>query len=1572
MDEGEISFGRFRVDLARRELRRDNKLVRLGSRARDILCLLAAAGGAVVSKDEVMARVWPGVVVEENNLRVHIRALRTALEEDGDSCIVTVPGRGYRMLRPQQPATADPAPEPILPLPDKPSLVVLPFLNLSGDPEQEYFADGMVEEIITALSRIRWLFVIARTSSFSYKGQAVDVRQIGRELGVRYVLEGSVRKGGNRVRITYQLIDARTGAHLSADRFDGSLEDVFELQDKVASSVAGAIEPALQAAEAARSTARPTADLTAYDLYLRAHAMVSSSARQIPQALPLLEQAIGRDSDYGPALAWAALCSLQLHSDGRSNDGDADRLKGIDYAHRALQAASDDPGVLAIAAMVLAYFGEDLSAMTVLVDRALALNPSFALGWFFSGQIRRWAGDLDTAIAHGETALRLSPRSQTHRALYLIGAALVSSRRFEEAIPKLSLAIQSDESGAAPHRWLAACYAHLGRLEEARAILAHLRAVTSVVLPGTSNLRNPEHRELFLSGLRLATGEEAAVIAPPSRAEVPQDTPPIRHHEAERRQITALSCELTSVTPAAGGMDLEDLREAVGDFRRCVRETAGRHEGFVARQFGNNVLILFGYPGAHEHDAEQAARAGLALCAAVRGPRPDADLPMRCRVGIATGMVIIGDHVGAGELRDDELVGGLPNLAAQLQLSTQPDTVTIDLATRRLVGDLFDCRELDAIETPGSTEPMRRWQVLVESAGASRFEALRGSALSALVGRDEEIDLLSRRWARARAGEGQIVLVSGEPGIGKSRVVAVLEERIVAEPYPRLRYFCSPHHQDSALFPVIDQLSHAAGFARDDMPAARLEKLEASLSHVASPDEDVALLANLLSLPASERHPLPNLSPQRKKERTLEALIRQIEGLARLQPVVAVFENVHWIDPTSRELLDLMVERARNMPVLLIVTFRPEFRPPWTGQPQVTMLALNRLDRRDRSALVAQIAGDKALPNEVIDQIADRTDGVPLFVEELTKSILESGLLRAEADRYVLDPPLPPFAIPTTLNASLLARLDRLGSVRHVAQIGAAIGRQFPYALLCAVARLPDDELQASLDRLVASGLVFQRGTPPDSVYSFKHALVQDTAYSTLLRGPRQALHRRIAEALEQWSPDLVETRPEILARHYGEAAMADKAITYWHLAGKSSVAKSAMHEAIAQLRRGLSLLEGLPETRERNQLELENQVTLTAALRAGKGFADPEVVAALERANRLVTKTASVGTPLHFFVLYGLWVSTLNSGAIAASLEHAADLLSVAQSQPSSGPLLTAHRALAWSLTSSGDYRASLAHLETAVSLYRPDEHRDSASHYGLDNGVNAFNVSSWALWHRGYPDQSARAADRALALSRQLGHAHTLANALWFAGMAAVFARDVATVSACSNDCMALASEHGFALSAASGWILRGWADAQKAEEMTGIARIRDGLAAAEATGTRLCTPFYLTLLAEALALAGKIEEALAALDDALAKAAVSGASGWDAEIHRLCGELTGRLPHPDPAKAEDSFRTALAIAREQGTRGYELRAAVSLARLRRDHGRHAEARSLLVPLYASFIEGFDTPDLKEAKALLEELDA
>ena len=676
-------------------------------------------------------------------------------------------------------------------------------------------------------------------------------------------------------------------------------------------------------------------------------------------------------------------------------------------------------------------------------------------------------------------------------------------------------------------------------------------------------------------------------------------------------------CDLVGSTALSSQLDPEDLREVIAAYHRAVAESIAGFDGFVAKYMGDGVLAYFGYPRAHEDDAERAVRAGLGVIDAV-GRLDVKSVKLGTRVGIATGLVVVGDLIGEGSAQEQSVVGETPNLAARLQTLAAPDAVVIAASTRRLVGDLFDYRDLGTVEMKGIVAPVPAWQVLRPSVVASRFEALRGSTLSPLVGRDEETDLLLRRWTRAKAGDGQVVLISGEPGLGKSRITVALEQRLDAEPHLRLRYYCSSYHQDSALYPFIDQLGRAAVFARDDPPASKLEKLEALLTLAGPPDEDVTLLADLLLLPASGRHSLPDLNPRRKKERTLEALLRQLEGLAHQQPVLMVFEDAHWIDPTSLELLDLAIERVGSLPVLLIVTFRPEFQPPWTGQPQVTMLALNRLDRHDRTVLVEQIAGGKALPDEVVDQIADRADGVPLFVEELTKSVLESGLLREERDRYVLDGVLPPFAIPTTLHDSLLARLDRLASVRNVAQIGAAIGREFPYALLRAVSRLSEDELQTALARLVASELVFQRGRPPDAVYMFKHALVQDTAHGSLLRNARQQLHARIAEALAAHSPEMMDSQPELFAQHYAEAGLVKRAVAYWGKAGHRSAARSAMAEAAAQFQKALDQLALLSGGPKRRRQELEFCSSLGAALRFVKGQAAPETGRVFARAREL------------------------------------------------------------------------------------------------------------------------------------------------------------------------------------------------------------------------------------------------------------------------------------------------------------------------------------------------------------------
>jgi len=1114
-------------------------------------------------------------------------------------------------------------------------------------------------------------------------------------------------------------------------------------------------------------------------------------------------------------------------------------------------------------------------------------------------------------------------------------------------------------------------YQFTGEIHELEAGVSAQQVLEPLAVPApprpTTNLSEsacePIGRETTLSEV---TGDVTTQLALQLVPELADEMSVTQHDEAQRRQITAMSCQAIGLAARADGIGLEDLAEAIGAFQHCVSEIVGRHSGFIASRLGNIVLVLFGYPAAHEHDAEQAIRAGLELCAAASALRPDSDVQIRCRVGIATGMVVVGNLVGPGEVQDRGIVGDAPDLAVRLQVSAQPDTVTIEPTTWRLIGNLFDCRDLGALDANTEIEPIRRWQVLGESVVASRFEALRGSKLTALVGRDEEIDLLLRRWARAKAGDGQIILVSGEAGLGKSRITAAFEERLHAEPHLRLRYFCSPYHQDSALFPIIDQLGRAAGFARDDPPASKLEKLEDLLARAAPPDEDVALLADLMSLPASERHPLTNLSPQRKKERTLEALIRQLEGLAHERPVVTVWEDALWLDPTSRELLDLTVEHVRRLPVLLIVTFRPEFQPPWTGQPQVSMLALNRLDRRDSTTLIAQIAGSKTLPDEVVFQIAERTDGVPLFVEELTKSILERSLLREENDRYVLDRPLQPLAIPATLHASLLARLDRLGSARRVAQIGAAIGRQFSYALLRAVSRLPEDELQAALGQLVASELVFQRGTPPDAVYSFKHALVQDAAHGSLLRNARQQLHAQIAEALEDHSLEITESQPELLAQHYAEAGLVERSVVYWGKAGHRSVARSAMAEAAAQFQKGLDQLALLPDIPERRQKELEFSSALGAVLNVVKGSAAPETGEAYARARELWEQ---LGSPVEFVeVPCGQSRYHAHRGELDRAQSIAEDLLHLSRRRNDSAGLVMGHYSSGRNLMWVGSLASSRSHLETVLALYDPNSHHSLVRQTGIHPQLAAQAALGVVLFCLGFPDQALAQSNKAIAEARRLPHPPTLAMSLGIEALLLSIIGDDIGLELRADGLVAVATDQGFPFYRATGAIFRGWVKAKNADVTEGLSLLRAGSSAYSATGATAWMPLYIALLAGACEIAGQLEEGATRLDQALQLVERTGERWFAAELDRQRGRLLLRQGNPEAA--EKLYRKALRIAGEQEAKLWELRAAASLAQLWRDQGRRAAARDLLAPVYGWFTEGFTIPDLKETKTLLNEL--
>jgi len=841
----------------------------------------------------------------------------------------------------------------------------------------------------------------------------------------------------------------------------------------------------------------------------------------------------------------------------------------------------------------------------------------------------------------------------------------------------------------------------------------------------------------------------AALGAEPAVADVPVRV------AAERRQLSVMFCDLVGSTALAVRFDPEDLREIEGAYHRVVAETVGCYGGFVAKNMGDGVLVYFGYPEAHEDDAERAVRAGLAVIDAVgRLATPE---PLNVRLGIASGLVVVGDLIGAGAAQERGVVGETPNLAARLQAVAQPGTLVIAESTRRQIGALFECADLGAQRLAGFAQAQHVWRVVDESGVVSRFEALRSEA-TPLVGRDEELDLVLRRWEQAKAGEGRVVLISGEPGIGKSRLAAALSESIQVEGHTRLRYFCSPHHQDSALYPFITQIEHTAGFARDDAPEEKLGKLKKLLAPAASGDDETALLAELLSLPNSVAD--LNLSPQRKREMLFEALLRQLEAVARRQPVLMVFEDAHWVDPTSRELLDLRVDRARRLAVLLIVTFRPEFQQAWSGQTHVTVLGLNRLGERDVTALVRGLAGNTPLGSQIVEEIVERTDGVPLFIEELTKAVLETG----DRTAALTASPSVASAIPATLHASLIARLDRIGAAaKEVAQVGAVLGREFGYELIQPVAQRSEADLQTALAQLTDAGLLFCRGLAPQSSYLFKHALVQYAAYSTLLRARRQQLHARVAALLEQHFADLIERQPELLAHHLTAAGATERAVDQWLKAGQHAAERSAHLEAIRHFDRGLATLTARPEGPARDGREIELQLARGLSLFTAEGFNAVGAAQAYTRACELADKR---GNPRHqFMAVYGLWQSANGAGMIRDCRRLADRLLQLTGSKADDELHLQARHSAWATCMHAGDPAAAREHCEVGRRLYDPERHRSHRLLYGgHDPGVCASGIGALVHWLLGYPDKALAIGSESLALAERIAHPFSLVIGLLF----------------------------------------------------------------------------------------------------------------------------------------------------------------------------------------------------------------
>jgi predicted ATPase/class 3 adenylate cyclase len=1018
--------------------------------------------------------------------------------------------------------------------------------------------------------------------------------------------------------------------------------------------------------------------------------------------------------------------------------------------------------------------------------------------------------------------------------------------------------------------------------------------------------------------------------------------------------------DLAESTTIASQLDPEDLGDVIGAFHRCVTEEVKQLGGFVARYVGDGALVYFGYPQAHENDPERAIVAGLAAVNAVsrltllNGYRPS------LRIGIATGLAIVGDIVGTGVGPEQDIAGEAPNLAARLQALAKPDSVVICAKTQRLSGGLFDYSDLGELALKGFPEPQRVWRVTGKAVVDSRFEAQRAGGVTRLIGRRRELATLLRCWRRARAGSGQVVLLSGEAGIGKSRLASILLERVTGEAHT-LRYCCSPHQQGSPLAPCISQLERAASLQREDSPARKLEKLETSLPPQSREGETVALLADLLSIPPSAHH--PSLRPQQRRERTLDVLVRQIELLSSQGPVIALFEDVHWIDPSSAELLDRVVERLPRLPVQLVITFRPEFHAPWLERPHVTPVMLAPLSRQQGMSVVEEVAGGGALPRELLDEIVSRADGVPLFLEELTKAMIEASGPSQARESFADQRARRDIAVPTTLHASLMARLDHLGSAKEVAQIGAAIGREFSFEMLAVVARKDQAELDAALRRLVNAGLVFCRGEPPNASFLFKHVLVQDTAYSTLLRSTRRDLHARIVESLERLFPDAGLARPELIAHHCTEAGLIWKGAGYWLRAGQQALARSALVEAAAQLAKGLDVLAHCPESAERNRHELEFQIALGKVLIATKGHAASNTGETFARARQLCDLLDQ--PPQIVSVLHGQWTHALLRAELNSARRRAGELLCLGEARGERIWQVMGYRCFGVTSFPLGEFQTACDYLDRGLELFDPTR-RSAFNQWTVDDvQIVMMYYSSWALLYLGHLDQARQRCDAALAEARRLAQPYTLAHALIASTLIRLILQEYEDAQQLLAEVLTVAEEHGISYFQVVGTLFHGRCLVELQCPHEAIERLTRSLAFYRASGSSLYLPTFLTYLAEAYKKAGQPQQAIKQLAEATEIVERTENRCDEADMYRLKGEL--QALSGDPTGAEQSFRKSLAVARRQSARLFELRAAISLAQLWTDRARRAAARDLVMSVRNRFTEGFDTTPLKEAQAML-----
>jgi class 3 adenylate cyclase/tetratricopeptide (TPR) repeat protein len=1048
---------------------------------------------------------------------------------------------------------------------------------------------------------------------------------------------------------------------------------------------------------------------------------------------------------------------------------------------------------------------------------------------------------------------------------------------------------------------------------------------------------------------------------------------PRSNDSIQRRQLTVMFCDLVDSTALAVRLDPEDFHDVIHTYYETCYEVIEASGGHVAKLLGDGLLIYFGYPHAQEDAVERAARVGLQLVAAVSNLRPRPDMVLAAHIGVATGLVVVEDNL-PGELpgREGTIAGDAPNLAAQLQALAKPNTVVVSDLTKRLLGQLFEFEDLGLLELKGRAVPIQAWLVVAERNVDNRFEAIRPASRWALLGRDTEVALLLDRWRLAQAGEGQVVLLSGPAGIGKSRIAAALVARLKDEPHMLMRFQCSPFHVNTSLHPVVVQLEQAAGIEPNQLPETKLERLANLLATTGGEEPtSLPLFATLLSISGADRDTLPTLAPRELMRRSLDALATWLLAMARRQPVLFIVEDAHWIDPTTREFVALCIDRVETAPVLALITHRPEFLHSWTGHAHVTSLALNRLGRQQTAGMISQIAGGKLLPPEVLGQIAAKTDGVPLFIEELTMAVLQSKSLREEADRYVLTGDLDALAIPATLQDALLARLDRLPPMKEVAQTAAVIGREFSFPLLAAVAAHRGAALETALVQLAREEVIRERTTPSQRSYTFKHALLRDAAYTTLPRSKRRELHAGIARVLEEQFCEIAEHQPEVLAHHFTAAGLAGRAVDWWEKASEHALARSAYVEAANHLAQALEILSAQPESAGRDKREFQLRLRLRPPLYATKGFASPEMEENFARASMLAERLGESGTNLRLL----RWECTASvvSANTTVTLNHTRQFIELAERAGDTSALVSAHRICGYAHLIRGEIRVAREHVERALSLREaPCENRQLVEYEFLSEPMTRC-IMGLAVQQLGYPDQALNICENALAAAKQEGHQIEIAYVSFHLALLWMVSGDATRVERVVTKLVEFLEQQDIQYWKWHCETLLGWAtvksDSIDIDVDAGLVRMRQGAAGHHSLRVNAWMPFYLTREAEILSLYGRYDTAMLRLDEAKALMGQLEQFYAEPELHRLRA-ATLSAQGAAGREIDAAFEQALEAARRHQTKLWELRAATSCGEFWREGGRRRQARDLLEPVYGWFTEGFETLDLKKAKAVLESL--